>query len=76
MTSCLQECMPLSIAHFTEKITEEIQNIMEKYGYPFGRASSIVLWRNKHLFDELLDQEESYTDGEDESEDININDEN
>lgn len=25
------------------KITEEIQNIMEKYGYTFGRASSIVL---------------------------------
>ena len=44
--------------------------------FSFCKRLNVFLRRNKHLFDELLDQEESYTDGEDESEDININDEN
>lgn len=55
------------------QITSEIQNLVEKKAYSFEKASSLVLKRNKYLFDELLDYEDDTS--EEESDDNNVDDE-
>lgn len=52
------------------QITEDIQNLMEQNGYSFDKATSIVLKRNKHLFEDLLeDDDESDVDNENSDDD-------
>lgn len=52
------------------KITEDIQNLMVLNRYSFDKATSIVLKRNKHLFVDLLeDDDESNVDNENSDDD-------
>ena len=60
------------------QITKETQNLMEENGYSFGKALSLVLRRNRHMFDELLeddnsDEESEYSDVDEDSDDENTN---
>jgi len=55
------------------QITSEIQNLVEKTAYSFEKATSLVLKRNRYLFDELLDYEDDKS--EEESDDNNTDDE-
>ena len=41
-------------------ITEDIQNLMEQNGFSFDKATSVVLKRNKHLFEDLLEDDDEY----------------
>ena len=48
------------------KITREIQLLMNAEGYSFAKAASICIRKNKHLFDEFLEQDD-ITESEEES---------
>jgi hypothetical protein len=48
------------------KSTREIQSLMHAEGYSFVKAASICIRTNKHLFDELLEQDD-ITESEEES---------
>ena len=52
------------------QITEVIQNLMEQNGYSFDKATSIVLKRNEHLFEDLIeDDDESDVNSENSDDD-------
>jgi hypothetical protein len=55
------------------QITSKIQNLVEKKACSFDKATSLVLKRNRYLFDELLDYEDDKS--EEESDDKNADDE-
>ena len=50
------------------KITRQIQSLMNAKGYSFVKAASISIRKNKHLFEELLEQDD-ITESEEESDD-------
>jgi len=55
-------------------ITYEIQQLMDDHGYSFEKSLSIVLRRNKHRFEELLDQDDSDDESEESDDDEDMSD--
>jgi hypothetical protein len=56
------------------KITRGIQSLMNAEEYSFVKVASICIRKNKHLFDELLEQDDNTESEEENDNDSNVED--